>query len=52
VLRRDRPRADGTWRDSAVFSVIADEWPRVRDLLVTRLEPFGDRPVLFRTPRA
>ena len=23
-------RADGTWRDSVVFSVIIDEWPQVK----------------------
>jgi RimJ/RimL family protein N-acetyltransferase len=51
VLRRDRLRADGTWRDSAIFSVIIDDWPRVRALLEARLEGYGDRPVLFRSPR-
>jgi RimJ/RimL family protein N-acetyltransferase len=48
VLRRDRLRADGTWRDSAVFSVIIDDWPRVKALLERRLARSGDRPVLFR----
>jgi RimJ/RimL family protein N-acetyltransferase len=37
VLRRHRPRADGTWRDTVVFSMTADEWPakavRLRDML-------------------
>jgi RimJ/RimL family protein N-acetyltransferase len=51
VLRRDRLRADGSWRDSAIFSVIVDEWPRVRDLLQERLNSHGDRPVLFRDSR-
>ncbi|WP_165063241.1 GNAT family N-acetyltransferase [Marisediminicola senii] len=49
VLRRDRPRADGTWRDSAVFSVIIDDWPKVRDILDGRLDPHSGRPVLFRS---
>ncbi|MEL4503356.1 GNAT family protein [Luteococcus sp. H138] len=29
VLRRDQPREDGTWRDTVVFSILADEWPGV-----------------------
>ena len=28
VARRHIKRADGTWRDSVVFSVIIDDWPR------------------------
>lgn len=51
IIRRDRLRADGSWRDSAIFSVIVDDWPRVRALLETRLTGYGDRPVLFRSPR-
>ncbi|WP_213815373.1 GNAT family N-acetyltransferase [Glaciihabitans sp. dw_435] len=49
IVRRDRPRADGSWRDSAVFSIIDEDWPRVRAGLLARLEPFGDQPVHFRT---
>lgn len=37
VLRADMPGADGTVRDSAVFSMLADEWPPHRDRLVERL---------------
>jgi RimJ/RimL family protein N-acetyltransferase len=48
VLRRDRLRADGSWRDSAVFSVIIDDWPRVKAGLEQRLAGYGDGPVLFR----
>ena len=51
IVRRDRPRADGTWRDSAVFSIIIDDWPRVRALLQARVYKYDGRPVLFRTPR-
>ncbi len=51
VVRRDQPRADGTWRDSAVFSIIIDDWPAVREGLEKRLEQYEGRPVLFRTPR-
>jgi N-acetyltransferase len=37
VLRRHIRRADGTWRDSVVFSILRDEWPAVRDGLQARL---------------
>lgn len=37
TLRHHRLRADGTVRDSAYFSVLAAEWPQVRDGLDTRL---------------
>jgi RimJ/RimL family protein N-acetyltransferase len=37
VLRRYQPRADGTMRDSVMFSIIAEEWPRARDGLLKRL---------------
>lgn len=52
VVRREQPRADGTWRDTAMFSVVIEEWPQVRAGLEARLAGFGGRPVLFRTPRA
>lgn len=47
VLRRHKRRADGTFRDSAVFSILAEEWPDVRDRLRSRVdsapaEPLGD----------
>ena len=38
ITRRDIRRADGTWRDSAVHSVLVDEWPAVRAGLLSRLE--------------
>jgi N-acetyltransferase len=37
VLRRHTKRADGTWRDTVVFSVLRDEWPAVRARLEQRL---------------
>ncbi|MGH8893933.1 MAG: GNAT family N-acetyltransferase [Actinomycetes bacterium] len=37
VLRRHMRRADGTFRDTVVFSIIRDEWPAVRDTLLARL---------------
>lgn len=38
TVRRDARRADGTWRDAVVFSVIADDWPDVRDRLRHRVD--------------
>jgi N-acetyltransferase len=37
TLRHHRRRADGTVRDSAYFSILAAEWPTVRDGLNARL---------------
>ena len=37
VLRRDMKREDGTFRDTVVSSVLADEWPAVRAGLEQRL---------------
>jgi RimJ/RimL family protein N-acetyltransferase len=37
VLRRHLKRADGSWRDSVLFSVLADEWPSVKAGLEHRL---------------
>jgi RimJ/RimL family protein N-acetyltransferase len=36
VLRADKPASDGTVRDSAVFSILAEEWPAARLQLVGR----------------
>ena len=37
VLRRHMKREDGTFRDSVVFSVLKDEWPAVKTVLLGRL---------------
>ena len=37
VLRRHKRRADGTFRDTVVFSILRDEWPDVRAGLQARL---------------
>ena len=37
TLRRYQRRADGTVRDTVLFSVLAEEWPAVRDGLRARL---------------
>jgi len=41
VLRADRPASDGSVRDSAVFSMLSDEWPTAREHLVGRLGAAG-----------
>ena len=43
-----RTRADGTWRDDAVYSVLAEEWPAVRAGLEARLAAHGAVPVVLR----
>jgi RimJ/RimL family protein N-acetyltransferase len=52
ICRRDQRRADGTWRDAAIHSILADEWPAVRAGLDARIAAQEGRPVLFRTPAA
>ena len=42
VLRRHMRRADGSWRDTVVFSVVADEWPDVKARLAARLTDLSD----------
>jgi RimJ/RimL family protein N-acetyltransferase len=37
TLRRHYRRADGTVRDSVLFSITVDDWPDVRERLVSRL---------------
>jgi uncharacterized protein len=38
VLRANRPRNDGTMRDSVIYSMVASEWPKVRESLRARLD--------------
>jgi RimJ/RimL family protein N-acetyltransferase len=49
IVRRDMKRADGTWRDTALYSILVDEWPGVKRGLDRRLAAFGERPVLYRS---
>lgn len=37
ILRAHMKRANGTWRDTAYYSILADEWPEVRAKLLARL---------------
>jgi RimJ/RimL family protein N-acetyltransferase len=50
VVRRDKQRADGSWRDTALYSILVDEWPMVADRLERRItnkagtQPLGTVP--------
>lgn len=37
VLRKHKPRDDGSWRDTVTFSMLDDEWPQARDRLTAAL---------------
>lgn len=53
TLRRTQRRADGSWRDTAVFSILADEWPRVRAGLQARVADWPvDQPIWPTRPAA
>jgi monofunctional chorismate mutase len=41
IARRDAQRADGSWRDAAVYSIIADDWPKVQAGLEARCDGYG-----------
>jgi RimJ/RimL family protein N-acetyltransferase len=41
VHRHHMRRPDGTWRDTAWFSVLRAEWPDVREGLVRRITTLG-----------
>ncbi len=45
ITRRDRRRADGSWRDAAVYSILVEEWPEVSAALEARLAAFDGQPV-------
>lgn len=48
ITRRDVMRGDGTWRDTAVYAIVVDGWPRVQSALEARLAGFGGVPVRLR----
>lgn len=47
TVRRERRRPDGSWRDTVLYSILAEEWPDVRARLHDRLSRFAG-PVEFR----
>ena len=38
ILRHHMLRPNGTWRDSAYFSILSEEWPAVKASLLSKLE--------------
>lgn len=42
ILRRESRRGDGSFRDVAIYSILAPEWPEVRDRLTRRLASAAD----------
>lgn len=52
IVRRDMLRPDGLWRDTAVHSILIDEWPDVRAGLERRLAAFEGTTVTFDAPTA
>ena len=44
ILRVDRPATDGSVRDSAVYSMVADEWPAARGRPAGTPDPRRRRP--------
>ena len=45
VFRAHMIRPDGSLRDTVYFSVIRDEWPAVRERLLTRLAAYSKEPL-------
>jgi RimJ/RimL family protein N-acetyltransferase len=44
TMRRHQRRTDGSVRDTVLFSIVAEEWPAVREALVARVtDAGGDR---------
>ncbi|MDR7278522.1 GNAT family N-acetyltransferase [Catenuloplanes atrovinosus] len=43
VLRKHRRRADGSWRDTAVYSLLDDDWPTAKQTLQARITHLTDR---------
>lgn len=40
ILRNDMVRGDGTYRNSAYYSIIIQEWPEIKELLTQQLSSF------------
>jgi N-acetyltransferase len=40
LLRKQYPRPDGTWRTTAQYSLIDDDWPDVKEALLERIQRY------------
>ncbi|AGZ40654.1 GNAT family N-acetyltransferase [Actinoplanes friuliensis] len=38
TLRKHRRRADGSWRDTVIYAITDDDWPRIKDGLHKRMQ--------------
>jgi len=45
VRRRSSPRADGSWRDIVVLSLLVEEWPQARSQAVAALMEYAAAPI-------
>ena len=45
IARRDKRRADGSWRDTAIYSILIDEWPAVQARLEERVAAWDAGPL-------
>jgi RimJ/RimL family protein N-acetyltransferase/nitroimidazol reductase NimA-like FMN-containing flavoprotein (pyridoxamine 5'-phosphate oxidase superfamily) len=50
ILRRQKRREDGTWRDTVLYSMTDAEWPAARDRLTARLTPPSSSPTPDASP--
>lgn len=48
VLRRHEVRTDGSWRDTAMYSILIDEWPAVRARLQAKVDAIPARSITYR----
>ena len=46
LIRRHRKRPDGSWRDSVLFAMTADEWPQAAARLRERLARHDNAPAV------
>lgn len=43
TLRKHRRRTDGSWRDTAIYAIVDDDWPQVKNDLNRRLQDHPSR---------
>ncbi|WP_275415667.1 hypothetical protein [Virgisporangium aliadipatigenens] len=43
MLRKHRRRADGSWRDTVVYSLLDDDWPTAKQALQAPIAQSTDR---------
>jgi RimJ/RimL family protein N-acetyltransferase len=38
ALRENMQRPDGSWRDTAYFSILENQWPEIKDKLIKKIK--------------